>query len=295
MLPVGLTFNSVTAGSAAIAAGKTLTSAPITGGVRIMLFGVNQTLIGSGSLGTIQLGIATTATGTFPLTPTTRIATDPSGNNPTLNGNNGSITVAGGGQNLVPPTLNLPDYLPLNGSVSVDYPANYTNVGFVWDFVPMPSTNGSSASAALSSAARAPFRVSSRVASLAGRGLAPGRYQVTVYAEASGSANSARATDIVTLVSADFSALRVFPQPWRSDRHSGVPLRIDGLPLGSTVKIFTVSGRFVRELLPSTIPTEVAWDLKNDSGDRVASGIYMYLITVNGSSDKATGKLVIIQ
>ena len=44
-----------------------------------------------------------------------------------------------------------------------------------------------------------------------------------------------------------------------------------------------------------------AWKLTNDSGDKVASGIYIYLITVgnsgsySGSGTKTTGKVVVIK
>ena len=41
------------------------------------------------------------------------------------------------------------------------------------------------------------------------------------------------------------------------------------------------------------------WNLTNDSGENVASGIYLYLVTVNdavyGSSRKATGQIVVIR
>ena len=81
--------------------------------------------------------------------------------------------------------------------------------------------------------------------------------------------------------------------PWRSDRHAGTSVTFDGLPLGSTVKLFTVSGRHVKTLTPAV--TSATWDLANDKGDKVASGIYVYLITVGNSGDKARGKVVVIK
>jgi hypothetical protein len=90
----------------------------------------------------------------------------------------------------------------------------------------------------------------------------------------------------------DFSTVRVFPNPWRSDRHAGHVLTFDGMPVNSTVKIFTLSGHKVASL--SAPSGSVPWDLKNEDGDPVASGLYIYLITA-GSNEKTTGKLVVIR
>ena len=59
------------------------------------------------------------------------------------------------------------------------------------------------------------------------------------------------------------------------------------------VKLFTVSGQWVRTLSPSSDPTRTEWDRANDSGEGVASGLYLYVISAQG--DKKTGKLVIIK
>jgi hypothetical protein len=85
---------------------------------------------------------------------------------------------------------------------------------------------------------------------------------------------------------------QVYPNPWRSDKHSGQSVTFANLPSGSTVKIFTVSGHLARDL--GTVNGSVAWDLTNDSGDKVASGIYIYLIT-DSQGDKARGKVAIIK
>ena len=66
------------------------------------------------------------------------------------------------------------------------------------------------------------------------------------------------------------SSVRVYPNPWRADRPTNV-ITFDGLTDNSTVKIFTISGRWVRTL--SSTAGAVNWDLKNDSGDPVASGL----------------------
>ena len=209
------------------------------------------------------------------------------------------------------PTLSLPAYLPVNGTISAGYPAGYRNISFRWAIdlatgayanvgTGPTSTRGLSpflhwapASAGVTNRALSATFTSGAVASLAGYALEPGYYRVTVQAVNAAGGVSAPAQGYVTLVSADFSGLRVFPNPWRSDRHAAQSVTFDGLPLGSSVKLFTVSGRLVKTLTPAI--TSATWDLANDKGDKVASGIYVYLITVGNSGDKARGKVVVIK
>ena len=122
-------------------------------------------------------------------------------------------------------------------------------------------------------------------------GITPGFYSLQVTAS-NASGTSAPAQADVTLVAADLNTVRVFPNPWRTDRSAGLPITFDGLPANSTIKIFTISGQLVRSLSAST--GGIAWDLKNDSGSKVASGIYLYLIT-NDQNQKTRGKLAIIE
>jgi hypothetical protein len=91
---------------------------------------------------------------------------------------------------------------------------------------------------------------------------------------------------------AGLGAARVSPNPWRSDRHAGFPVTFDQLTLGSQVKLFTLSGHWVRTL--PALDGYANWDLKNDSGDAVASGLYLYVIT-NNQGQKTAGKFAIIR
>jgi len=67
------------------------------------------------------------------------------------------------------------------------------------------------------------------------------------------------------------------------------------------VKIYTVSGELVRNLVESsTCPrglNEVVWDMENDAGERVARGVYIYLIraTSGGKALKKIGKIAVIR
>src|SRR6267154_553320 len=89
-------------------------------------------------------------------------------------------------------------------------------------------------------------------------------------------------------VSNDLSGVRVRPNPWRSDKHSSQHfVTFDPLVVNTTIKIFTVSGRWVKTLPASN--TAATWDLTNDSGKDVASGIYLYVMTTDSGQEK-TGK-----
>jgi len=87
-------------------------------------------------------------------------------------------------------------------------------------------------------------------------------------------------------------APRVHPNPWRVDRHQGVSITFDQLTPGSSVKLFTVAGNWVKTLDTST--GSVAWDLANNDGDKVASGVYIYLVT-DSNGQQTRGKLAVIR
>jgi len=88
------------------------------------------------------------------------------------------------------------------------------------------------------------------------------------------------------------SAVQVYPNPWRSGKHKWKPVTFANLSANTSVKIFTVSGHLAKDL--GTANGTVTWDLTNDSGDKVASGIYIYLIT-DSQGDKVRGKVAVIK
>jgi hypothetical protein len=126
----------------------------------------------------------------------------------------------------------------------------------------------------------------------AGAGLTPGTYQLTVTVSQAGSP-SRSATATINLVSANLNSVKVYPNPWRLDKHAAHPtITFAGLTVGTTIKIFTVSGHEAKEL--RTDGPSISWDLSNESGDKVASGIYLYLIT-DSQGDKVRGKVAVIK
>jgi peptidoglycan/xylan/chitin deacetylase (PgdA/CDA1 family) len=86
-------------------------------------------------------------------------------------------------------------------------------------------------------------------------------------------------------ISASVAQVKVSPNPWRAgDRN----ITIGPLPPNSTVKVFTMSARLVKTLDASGV-----WDLTNNTGESVASGFYIYLVT--DGNDQKRGLIGVIR
>jgi hypothetical protein len=128
--------------------------------------------------------------------------------------------------------------------------------------------------------------------SLAPLRLPAGKYTLRVDVKDARSRVFFSASKEITLVPGSSDAVRVYPNPWRSDLSRDRPIVFEGIVEGSTVKIFTLSGFWVRNV--KAAGTSASWDLKNDGGDLVASGVYLYLIE-SPSGSKTRGKLAIVR
>jgi len=92
----------------------------------------------------------------------------------------------------------------------------------------------------------------------------------------------------------DFSSLTGYPNPFIPGRHG--EFIITNLAENTSIKIYTVSGRLVREFdaLDDINGGFVIWDGRDEKGNFVASGIYVYFAyTDNGLS--ASGKVAVIR
>ena len=73
------------------------------------------------------------------------------------------------------------------------------------------------------------------------------------------------------------------------------------VPSGSTIRIYTSNGELLRVLTqnpsssPGGVTGEVAWDLKNDQGRTVVSGIYLYTVHPTDGRTPKKGHFVIIK
>jgi hypothetical protein len=59
----------------------------------------------------------------------------------------------------------------------------------------------------------------------------------------------------------------------------------------ATLKVYTLDGRLVKTITKNDNTDKMVWDLNNDKGSSIASGIYLYVITGNGGNKK--GKLAV--
>jgi len=195
------------------------------------------------------------------------------------------------------PQISFPTDLPLSGTLSILNISAYSGVTFQWSFQPLSNASVASGGAfnrmSAVSASGVVFKTQAGGMQPVTAGLSVGTYQVSVVAIDGSGNQSPAATGQITLVSTDLSGVQVYPNPWRSDQHAAHPtITFANLPLRASIKIFTVSGRLARDL--GTVNGNTTWDLTNDSADKVASGIYIYLIT-DPQGNKVRGKVGVIR
>jgi hypothetical protein len=87
--------------------------------------------------------------------------------------------------------------------------------------------------------------------------------------------------------------VKAYPNPWRIDQHRDMLIHFVNLPAHSTIKLFSVSGHKVRTLIAEA-DGSAGWDRTNDSGQSVASGIYLFSIN-DPAGNETSGKLAIIK
>lgn len=89
------------------------------------------------------------------------------------------------------------------------------------------------------------------------------------------------------------SQAHAFPVPLETNKMPSV-ITFSDLALTCTIRIYTISGELVKTIAHTnnTLGQE-AWDTKNEDGNLVASGAYIYCI--QSSSDNKQGILMIIR
>jgi mannan endo-1,4-beta-mannosidase len=82
---------------------------------------------------------------------------------------------------------------------------------------------------------------------------------------------------------------KAYPNPYSPSKGSSMRFSIDGAG-GGEVRIYTISGKLVKKLLIQSGVSEVNWDVLNEEGNSITTGLYLYSIT-DGEGNKKTGKL----
>ncbi|UFH33362.1 T9SS type A sorting domain-containing protein [Chryseobacterium sp. C-71] len=92
-------------------------------------------------------------------------------------------------------------------------------------------------------------------------------------------------------VTSDFGNVLVYPNPVVYAQFKG-KVTIKGLAEKTNIRITDAAGNIVHSAVARTGYYE--WDLNNQKGKRVASGIYFVLMTNEDASDKATAKIAVV-
>jgi len=297
-LPATLSTATVTIGAPLTSAVKEINSTVSGNTWAFIIFGLNQNVIGAGTLMTLQLNVAASANGSLSLPISGIVYADPSGMGVTPGTNtNGTVTISGSGTTTGPagapamPTVNWPTGpVTLNDQLTAqDADPSVDHYVFTFSANATATTSGAKNLTAAATGASNQFRTTHPQQNLSA--LQIGTYQVSVIAYNAQNTPSPAATGSVTLISADVNALKVYPNPWRAGKDDNYPMvTFTNVPPQSTLKIFTVSGHLIYS---TTGAGTLNWHLKNDNGDRTASGIYVYLLTANGQ--KTRGKIAIIR
>jgi parallel beta-helix repeat protein len=106
-------------------------------------------------------------------------------------------------------------------------------------------------------------------------------------------------------VPTNLTGMVVYPNPFKpndGDVTTGVEflpgvantgITFENTPTGSTVRIYTALGELVADGITDA-SGGMQWDVKNMRGEKVASGVYIYMVT-SRAGERRTGKLVIVR
>jgi hypothetical protein len=93
----------------------------------------------------------------------------------------------------------------------------------------------------------------------------------------------------------DYSKMYVYPNPVIQHSDDNIKITITGLAGGSTVKIFSVSGRLVATIDGSQLGSTVTWNGRDDNNKLLASGVYIAAAASPVTSEYGETKFVLIR
>ncbi len=92
---------------------------------------------------------------------------------------------------------------------------------------------------------------------------------------------------------ADLGQLNVYPNPVKRPLGHNT-LTFDNITSQLRIRIYSASGRLVRDIDLAGAGNAYQWDLRNNSNQEVASGVYIYMVS-NDAGEKRTGKIAVIR
>jgi hypothetical protein len=93
----------------------------------------------------------------------------------------------------------------------------------------------------------------------------------------------------------DLNHVIVYPNPFLALRNSFQRINFIHLTFNAKVQVYTLDGRQVWEKEKNDGSDRIVWqNVENQTGQKLASGIYIYIIT-NSHGQKTTGKLGVVR
>ncbi len=130
--------------------------------------------------------------------------------------------------------------------------------------------------------------------------LEDGSYLLTVIAK--DNSNNADSSEVYFEVSSATKLLQVYNYPNPFTDETEFTFRLSQIPDEVRIKIFTVSGRLIKELAVKSSQliydlNKIHWDGKDEDGDIIANGTYFYKVIMknNDKVESVTQKLVILK
>ncbi len=90
----------------------------------------------------------------------------------------------------------------------------------------------------------------------------------------------------------------VYPNPVKPGAggdYGADKITFDELTANVTIDIYNIAGELVRTIDKDSAKPDVEWDLTNDAGQKLASGVYIYRLEDKGNGDVKSGKFSIIK
>ena len=98
---------------------------------------------------------------------------------------------------------------------------------------------------------------------------------------------------IFAVLQSDLNTAHVYPNPFKPSL-GHTKIFFTNLTTRTKIKIFNLAGELIYEDEKDTPAGELSWDVKNNKGKPIASGVYIYMIT-NDNDQTKKGKLAIIR
>ncbi len=113
-----------------------------------------------------------------------------------------------------------------------------------------------------------------------GRGEGP----INITVKAWDNANNSAQLSVVVSIGAEmeFRILELLNYPNPFERQTAFYFRTNGVSARAVIEVFTVSGKLIKTIA-NVVDGETAWDGTDDLGQKVANGVYLAKLTVEGS------------